>query len=384
MNESTFVLPGAGGNMSGLIVHEWVETHGGAENVVDAMLAAFPDAELMCLWNDAPKRLSGVGVSESWLSRTPLRRHKALALPFMSGIWRSTDLTGKDWALVSSHLFAHHIAAGRGATAAPIYVYAHTPARYIWEPSLDGRGLHPAARLAAGYYRRLDRRAAASGAVFAANSHFVRKRIERTWGQSAEVIYPPVNVEQLQSTPDWRQKLTGNDADTFAALPDDFILGASRFVPYKNLPAVIDVGEACNTPVVLAGGGPQQEELKRRAQEASVPVHIVEQPSDVLLYSLYQSAALFVFPPVEDFGIMPVEAMALGTPVLVNPLGGAAESVGMLNGGALLPAKPGVIELREAVDRALSIDMVAAASAAAILSKTAFMKRLTSWMDGSI
>lgn len=369
--------------MGGLIAHEWVEAHGGAENVVDAMLDAFPDSELLCLWNDAPGRLGDVSVRESWLSRTPLRRHKALALPFMSRIWRQADLAGQDWALVSSHLFAHHIAAGNSAREVPIYVYAHTPARYIWEPSLDGRGLHPAARLAADYYRRLDRRAAATGAVFAANSHFVRQRIEKTWGQNAHVIYPPVNVEQLQSTPDWTQKLRGSDADKFAALPERFVLGASRFVPYKNLPKVVEVGEACDTPVVLAGGGPQLEDLKRRAQVATVPVHIVEQPSNTLLYALYQSASLFVFPPIEDFGIMPVEAMALGTPVLVNPMGGAAESARLLNGGAELPAKSSVAELREAVDRALGTDMAAAVKAASGLSKTAFKSRLRSWMSSS-
>lgn len=370
--------------MSGLIAHEWVETHGGAENVVDAMLDAFPDAELLCLWNDAPERLGEVSVRESWLSRTPLRRHKALALPFMSGIWRRADLADQDWVLVSSHLFAHHIAAGKNVRDVPIYVYAHTPARYIWEPSLDGRGLHPAARLTAEYYRRLDRRLAAAGAVFAANSHFVRQRIEKTWGQAAEVIYPPVNVEELQSTPDWRLKLRGSDADKFAALPDRFVLGASRFVPYKNLPKVIEVGEASDTPVVLAGGGPELEDLKRRAEVASVPVHIVEQPSNTLLYSMYQSASLFVFPPIEDFGIMPVEAMALGTPVLVNPVGGAAESARLLNGGMEFPVGGGATELREAVDKAMRTDMSVAVKAASGLSRAAFKGRLRSWMDASL
>jgi glycosyltransferase involved in cell wall biosynthesis len=367
--------------MNGLIVHEWIAEHGGSENVVDAMHETFPKAEVLCLWNDAPKRLQGAVVHESWMSRSLLRGHKALALPLMSPTWKRTDISSYDWALVSSHLFAHHVAAGDATRGIPVYVYAHTPARYIWEPSLDGRGRHPAIKLVGEYFRRIDKKAAASGAVFAANSHFVRKRIERVWGQQSTVIYPPVNVERLQLEASWSQHLTAVEADTFNSLPDQYILGASRFVTYKNLSKVIEVGEACRLPVVLAGAGPLLEDLKRRAAAASIPVSIVEQPSNEMLYSLYQSALLFVFPPVEDFGIMPVEAMALGTPVLVNSVGGAAESVRLLRGGAELPQGESVAELRESVRHAMETDMSEAVDSATKLSAVAFQQRIRSWMS---
>lgn len=367
--------------MSGLIVHEWISKHGGSENVVDAMHEIFPDADIRCLWNEAPARLPSARVQESWISQTFLRGHKALALPFMSATWKRTDISAYDWALVSSHLFAHHVAASTSAKNVPVYVYAHTPARYIWEPALDGRGRHPAVRLAAGYFRSLDKKAASSGASFAANSHFVRKRIENTWGQDSHVIYPPVDVEKLQLGVSWDEHLQGKEADIYAGLPGQFILGASRFVPYKDLPKVIEVGEACRIPVVLAGGGPLLDELRKRAAAASIPVLIVERPSDEMLYSLYQRASLFVFPPIEDFGIMPVEAMALGTPVLVNPVGGASESVNLLGGGTVLPNGNSVEELRETVSFALDLDMSRAVDTASQLSATNFQKRLTNWMS---
>jgi hypothetical protein len=98
--------------LAGLIVHEWLEPRGGAESVVDAMIEAFPDADLFALWNDARGRYPEV--QESWIARTPLRRHKGLVIPVLPVTWRTVPLREEyDWALVSSHLFAHHIRVGR-------------------------------------------------------------------------------------------------------------------------------------------------------------------------------------------------------------------------------------------------------------------------------
>ena len=80
--------------MAGLIVQEWIEETGGAEQVLDAMRLAFPDARVGCLWNDDPSRFAPDAVDESWLARTPLRGRKALALPLMSPTWRSVRMTG--------------------------------------------------------------------------------------------------------------------------------------------------------------------------------------------------------------------------------------------------------------------------------------------------
>ena len=141
------------------------------------------------------------------------------------------------------------------------------------------------------------------------------------------MIYPPVDVEQIQSVADWRTRLDDEEAAQLAALPSSFLLGASRFIPYKRLDLVIQAGEAADLPVVLAGKGPERAALEAAAERASVPVHFVHAPSWALLFALYQQALLFVFPAVEDFGIMPVEAMAAGAPVLAQAVGGTSESV---------------------------------------------------------
>ena len=95
--------------MTGLIVTEWIEGAGGAERVLDRMAELLPDADILCLWNDAPERYPGRSVRETWLAQTPLRRHKALTLPLMPMTWRSPRQQHYEWALVASHMFAHHV-----------------------------------------------------------------------------------------------------------------------------------------------------------------------------------------------------------------------------------------------------------------------------------
>ncbi|UWF77882.1 MULTISPECIES: glycosyltransferase [Microbacterium] len=311
--------------MPGLLVHEWIEPSGGAEQVLEAMARAFPDAGIRCLWDDAPERFGG-RARESWLARTPLRRHKALALPFMVPTWRRLAADPEaEWMLVSSHLFAHH--ARMPGRDVPKYVYAHTPARYIWNPELDERGDRPLVRAAAPALRRLDRRRAQEATRIAANSAFVRDRIRRAWGRGAEVIHPPVAVDRILARDDWRAEVSADaERRVLDELPEAFVLGASRFVPYKRLDLVIAAGARAGLPVVIAGSGPDEPRLRALAETAGTPVRFIIAPSDALLYALLQRASAFVFPAVEDFGILPVEAQAAGTPVVTGPVGGQTET----------------------------------------------------------
>ena len=322
--------------MSGVLVHEWIATHGGSENVFDRFVDAFPDADIRCLWNDTRgDRYPGRRIQESWLASTPLRNHKAIAVPFMLNAWRNLPNAEYDWALISSHLFAHH-ASFRGA--APDFrkiVYVHTPARYIWTPELDARGNNGIARLLAPALKSVDYKRAKESTTILANSEYVRSRVMRFWDCEAKVIHPPVDVGFIQSVANWRDRLDAKEEGAFEALPEGYVLGASRFVRYKRLDLVIAAAERARLPVVIAGSGRLEAELRAQAALATVPVHFVIEPSNAMLYALYQHASVFVFPPVEDFGIMPVEAIALGTPVVVNATGGAKESAELTGGGAV-------------------------------------------------
>ncbi|MFC5791015.1 glycosyltransferase [Agromyces tardus] len=370
--------------MTGLIVQEWIEESGGAEQVLDAMRIALPDARIACLWNDDPTRFPPETVDESWLARTPLRGRKALSLPLMSGTWRrglGWPTTTPDWILTSSYVFAHHARLGADPGVAK-FSYVHTPARYLWEPDLDSRTSIPLAGLARAYLRGVDRRASATSGSLAANSDFVRERIQRAWGRDARVIHPPVASRSIAAVADWARRTTPDEQAILDALPErGFLLAASRLVPYKRHDSVIRMGAALDIPVVVAGAGPERERLESLAAAARVPVHLLGRVSDELLRALFQRALAFVFPPIEDFGIIPVEAMAAGCPVIVNRVGGAAESV--LDGIAGAQYDPDdVAGFAQAVEAASRIAPEAARARALEFDTDRFVAEIREWVLG--
>lgn len=365
--------------MSGIIVHEWLARTGGSENVFEAMMQAFPDAARYCLWNDSQGRFEDV--QETALARTPLRRSKALALPFMPLAWRRLPAEDADWILCSSHVFAHHARFAGPAREAPKLVYAHTPARYVWVPELDGRGTGVAARAMSAALKPIDARRAKEPVAIAANSRFVAERIQDTWQREASVIYPPVDVQRILAP---APEPSADERATVATLPDEFVLAVSRFVPYKRLEAAVDVGVAVGMPVVLAGGGPDEGRLRALAERHADRVFIVSRPSFALLRELLHRAAVLVFAPIEDFGIVPVESMAAGTPTMVNAVGGAAESV--IDGvtGAHVRDWNSPAELREAFERATRTkrhDLVARATE---FDAPVFADRIRSFVGSSV
>lgn len=372
--------------MPGLIAHEWIEARGGSENVLEAIAALYPDADVVTPWTNAPHRFTDRTVRELWLARSPLRGRKAASVLALAAAWRSAiprDAPAYDWVLASSHLFSHHIRPRGLSKDAPKLVYAYTPARYIWTPEMDARGEGIIARAGSSLLRPLDRRRAGEATAVAGISEFVRSRIEETWQVEASIIYPPVETTALQSIPDWRAELTGEELATLESLPKDFILGASRFVPYKRLDLVIEAGETAKLPVVLAGGGPEYARLLQQAQLASVPVTFVDDPSSALLHALYQAASVFVFPPVEDFGIMPVEAMALGTPAVGCAVGGSAETIVDGVSGTHFSSPTGS-EVGAAVLSALELSADNCRRESRRFSREAFDKNFTDWMDRSV
>ena len=366
---------------NGVLVHEWLAKTGGSENVFDAMVEAFPEADLLCLWDDLENRYEGRIVRESWLARTPLRHQKAAALPFMPSVWRNRP-GDYDWALVSSHLFAHHVSFKDAPRAFRKYVYVHSPARYIWNPELDERGSGWLPRIASPTLRKLDHQRAQEATDIAANSNYVKDRVRRSWEREAVVINPPVEVAHIQSISHWRSQLDANEELLVASLPSEYILGASRFIPYKRLDLVIRMGEAAGVPVVLAGAGPEESRLRALAEASRVPVFIVSSPGNALLYALYQGALAYVFPAIEDFGIMPVEAMATGTAVVVATVGGASETVVDGSTGAHVANFLSNQECRSALDKAAAINSDAARERSRDYSAERFANSMRDWIAG--
>jgi glycosyltransferase involved in cell wall biosynthesis len=365
--------------VAGLIVHEWLEPHGGAEKVMEEIAKVFPDAPIFALWDDAPLRFEPDRVQESWLARTALRHRKDLALPLMPMTWRNMGPADADWILCSSHLFAHHARFSGGARDAPKLVYAYTPARYIWNPELDARGANSLVKTVAPIFRRIDRKRAAEAHSIAAISDFVRKRIQTSWHQDSRVIYPPVDVKLFAN--DSLDGLTDAEREYLEnVIPKEFVLGASRFIPYKRLENVIDSGKALSLPTVIAGSGPQEQNLRNYAIENGGDVTFVIQPSLALLRELFRRALVFIFPPVEDFGIVPVEAMATGTPVLALNRGGAAETVVHGLTGALVSDFKNSELVQEAFLLSQTVQASACKRRAFEFDTPVFVAALTDWV----
>lgn len=364
--------------MPGLIVHEWLEQYGGAEKVAQELATVFPDAATACLWNDYPQSFGDRQVHETWLSKTPLRKNKGLAVPFMLHTWRHLEMDDvPDWMLCTSHLFAHHAHLNRIGKEVPKYVYAYTPARYIWTPGLDRRGDSRLARVVAKPLQKIDRSRAQEAKAIAAVSKYVRQRVEDAWMRDCSVIHPPVDVQYFSSSK--LHELTPADHNLLSSLSEPFILGASRFIPYKRLDLVIAFGAANRLPVVLAGAGPEESALRELAASAPVPVTFVLKPSHSLLRELYAKSFAYVFPAIEDFGIMPVEANASGTPVVASAVGGAAETVAQGVSGILLESfSPS--EMRAAADSLTSMSTRDCQRQAARFDKQEFRGAIRKWV----
>lgn len=364
--------------MSGVLVHEWLAPRGGSENVFETLSEVFPDAARYCLWNDSEGRFAVDG--ETWLSRTPLRGRKAAAVALMPLAWRTLPSIDAEWILTSSHLFAHHARFAGAGRSAPKLVYAHTPARYIWNPELDVRGDTFAGRAAAKMLKGLDRRRAQEPVAIAANSVFVQKRIAQAWHRESTVIHPPVDVTGFLRAPEPDER----DEDALERLPETFLLGFSRFIPYKRLDLVIEAGIAADVPVVLAGAGPDEARLRSFAEErAPGRVFFVRSPGAELYRALLQRCIALVFPAVEDFGIVPVEAMAAGRPVIASGVGGTAETIVDGSTGAFVEHWSRD-ELRSAVEVAAGVPPEACRAQAKNFSEEVFADRIRDWVAESV
>jgi glycosyltransferase involved in cell wall biosynthesis len=307
------------------IVHEWLTTLGGSELVLKEMLAVLPGADLFALvdvMTPADREslgLTGRTVRTTWMQHIPGigRRYRQL-LPLMPMAVRGHDLRGYDVVISNTHAVSHRVNVPTGAKH---LVHCCSPMRYAWdlrEQYLRESGLHrgmtgTAARTMLEWMRRGDYEAAQRPHAYAGISTYISERIRRCYGRTSTVIYPPVDVEYFQ--PGATSMAQGN-----------FYVAASRMVPYKKLPMIAEAfaRRLPDRELVIIGDGPEMA----RVQAAAGPnVRILgAQPREVLRDYLRRARA-FVFAADEDFGILPVEAQACGTPVIAYGVGGARETV---------------------------------------------------------
>lgn len=302
------------------IAHEWLAGPYGSEKVFLAMAKTFPDADLLTLTCSAGA--SGLclpgPVTTSRLQRLPesIRTRRQLLLPLMPGAWRGLrNRSGPyDVVLTSSHVFARYFADPSAADQTHLS-YVHTPMRFAWYPGVDGRGSGRVLAPARAFARAADAHTVRRTDSFAANSQEVQRRIREVYGRESVLIHPPVDVGFFSP----------GASRTHQRGP--FLLAVSRWVDYKRLDLAIRVASELGVTLVMAGGGPAERMLRALAIECGANVQWVVDPTDVELRDLYRTAAALIFPAEEDFGIIPVEAQACGTPVVALARAGTAETV---------------------------------------------------------
>ena len=301
------------------IVHEWFVDYSGSERLVEQMLNLFPQADLYAqvdyLSDDLRWFIKDKKVTTSFIQKLPRSRTKYRSyLPLMPLAVEQFDMSSYDLVLSNNHAVA------KGVITGPEQLHicmCCSPIRYAWdlthqylrESDLD-RGVKGwLARYILHRIRMWDHRTANGVDEFIAISEYISKRIKKVYGRESTVIYPPVNVSGFEFTPN----------------KEDFYLTVSRMVPYKKIDMIVEAfSEMPDKKLVVIGDGPMYDKVKARAGEN---VTLMGFQSFDIMRDYMRRARAFIFAAREDFGIVPLEAQACGTPVIAYGKGGSLETV---------------------------------------------------------
>lgn len=352
------------------IVCDWLTNAGGAEKVILAMHDLFPNAPIYTsLYNSA--KVSGfekAKVITSYLQYIPgASSHHQLLLGLMPGAFESFNLDEYDIVLSSSHSCA------KGIITSPSTLhicYCHSPMRYAWENSINyirEYNINPLVKKAAPFFihklRLWDKLSADRADHFITNSDYVRKRIFKYYRRPAAVIHP--FVDTMRFTPVEGER--------------SFYLAAGRLTPYKKFDLIVKTFNELGLPLKIAGTGVDLQKLKKIA---SSNIEFLGYVSDEKLLELYRSAKALIFPQIEDFGIIPLEAMACGCPVIAHAKGGALETV-IAGKTGLLFDEQSVESLKKAVRdfEKHTFNHKFIRSHAETFSEEVFKNKLLSWLE---
>lgn len=302
-----------------VIAHDFMQTYGGAERVTEAIAAAFPDAPVYAILG-RPEVARRMGVADRFHSVLPPRprllRHYRLATPMLPLAAEAAPLPEADVLITSSYAFALRF---RTRERSPQLCYCHSPLRFAWTMTASyraswagGTARGAAFDALAAMMRRGDRRAAQRVDRFVCQSPYVADQIERFYGREAEVVGAPVDCERFRPA-------NGSPPR------GDYYLFCGRLVePYKRALETVRAFAGLPHRLVVAGDGPA---LGRLREIATDNVEFTGALTDADLVPLMQACRALVFPSRDDFGLLPLEAMACGRPVLAHSGGGARHTV---------------------------------------------------------
>ena len=305
--------------MRSALIHDWlVSPVGGGEKCLEAISRLYPSPIYTLVKNSSKlvgTYFEGLSITSSFLQKMPKVETKYRSyLPLFPKAIERFDLRSFDLVISSSHCVA------KGVMTHPNQLhicYCYTPVRYAWdlqEDYLKDSGLHRGikgalARCILRYLRGWDIRSSKRVDHFIAISHYVAQRIQRFYGRQAHVIYPPVDLSYY----------------TLEEKKENYYVAASRFVPYKKMRLIVETfSQMPDRQLIVIGDGPEWKKVK---EIATANVKLLGYQPDEVLRGHLQKAKAFIFAAVEDFGILPIEAMACGTPVIAFGQGAIRETV---------------------------------------------------------
>lgn len=301
------------------IVCEWLVTYAGSERLLEQMLECFPQADLFAVVDFIPPNergfLKNKSVKTTFIQHLPFAKKRYRSyLPLMPLAIEQLDVSGYDLVLSNSHAVSKGVITGPDQTHISMVC---SPMRYAWdlqhqylkESGLD-RGIKGFfAKRLLHKMRIWDQRTANGVDYFIAISHYIARRIWKTYRREADVIYPPVDLHSF----------------TPRANKENFYLTASRMVPYKKMDLIVEAfAKMPDKKLVVIGDGP---DMKKVRAHAAPNIEILGFQSTEKLRDYMQRAKAFVFAAEEDFGITPLEAQACGTPVIAYGKGAALETL---------------------------------------------------------
>lgn len=304
------------------LVHDWLTGMRGGERCLEVLCHLFPDADIYTLLykpQNISEKINNHQPVTGMLQHLPfVDRYYRNLLPIFplaakdlgSKLCKQHTLRNYDLVVSISHSVVKNISIPDGVKHIS---YCLSPMRYIWDQYaayFEGRKLEPIVRQFAKRLRVWDSASSNGVDAFIAISEFVRKRIKRVYGRESDVIYPPVSTE-------WIKPL-----EYYA--PGEYFLTANALVPYKNTHLIIEAFNRNGLKLLVLGQGP--EEARCRAM-ARGNISFLPRVSDWELAEIYRNCRALVFAAEEDFGMIPVEVMAAGRPVIAYKRGGALETV---------------------------------------------------------
>ncbi|MEH2456692.1 glycosyltransferase [Nostoc sp.] len=295
------------------LVHDYLTQRGGAERVFELLCKRYPEADIFTSLYD-PQKTIDLGdriVNTTFLQKIPYaaKYFRSMA-PLYFPAFRALDLQDYDLIISSSTSFAKAV---RKNPNARHICFCHNVTRFLWDTATylreygDYRYFAPLIEEVFQVMRKVDLKYAQEPDLYIANSSVVARRIENIYGKKAMMVNYPIDTSKF----------------VFSDIKDEYYLASARMISYKRLDIIVEAFNWLGWRLLISGDGPEQARLKSKALQN---IEFLGHVSDTTRKDLFSKAKSIIVAALEDYGLVPVEANASGTPVIAYGAGGVLDT----------------------------------------------------------